>query len=82
MSKFAKLFELNGEQLLIKLQPSEEHDELADVVQSYEMEGNVVNITLGGISWESAKRFLENYNQEKANEILTDPNGWTMGMMK
>ena len=74
MAKFARIIENDkGEQLLLKLQPSEEHEDLADMVYTFEAEGAIMNLTLGGLDWDKAEESLIDYPEEKGLKILADP---------
>lgn len=81
MSKFCRIFESEGEQLLVVLAPSEEDPALADILEMFEVEGAVVKLTLGGLDWESAEKYLEDYSRKQALKILKDPFKFVKGLL-
>lgn len=77
MAKFCKIFENEkGNQLLLLVVPSQEETDLSDVEHHFEVDGACVKITLGGLDWDKSQSYLDEYPQEKAENILKDPMGF------
>lgn len=77
MAKFAKLLENQaGDQLLICVKNTDNGTKETGtngVEFTFEQESAFVSVTVSPMTYEKALEYVENFTQEKAEEILVDP---------
>ena len=75
MAKFARIIEdEKGEQLLLQVKPSEDHNGMADLVYTFQIdEGSITSLTMGGLDYTAAELALAEYPEEKGLNILANP---------
>lgn len=72
MEKFAKIFEVDGEQVLFYVEPDtqSEYDDRDRIHQIVRIDGVCADIALGGMTYEDADKAFAKFDQDYARTIL------------
>lgn len=68
--KFAKLFDVDGEQVLFYLEPDHDSDGCDKLHQIVRVDGMYIDMALGGISYENADKAFAKVDAEFARQTL------------
>ncbi|WP_394749509.1 hypothetical protein [Spongiimicrobium salis] len=73
MAKFCKLFEHQGNQILVMKDSDRENPEMFHIKIIFELDNMLFTLTMSPMSMQLADDFLDTFDQRKADSILKDP---------
>ena len=74
--KFAKIVEVDGEQVLFYIEPDDEADGKEKLHQICRVDGLCGDIALGGLSYESADEALSKIGEKEARLVISTIRGF------